>query len=461
MNHKLKHILIVEDDITFSMILARYLDKNNFSTTAINSIGKLKEISNASSDNFDLILLDYHLPDGNAMNVLEYLRNIGWTTPVLIMTSIIDVKTAVQAIKKGAKDYITKPINQEELLATIHELTSAPKIATADPQIANVSLPESEQYVSGISPLAVKLQEHITLVAPTDMSVLIAGESGTGKEHIARTVHAKSKRSNGPFLAVDCGTLNNDLASSLLFGHIKGAFTGAITDTKGIIEQANGGTLFLDEIGNLSYDNQIKLLRVLQEKELLKVGSAQSIKVDIRIIAATNEDFTQAIQNGSFRADLFHRINEFKLNIPPLRNRIKDLPVFMSHFISISNNALAKGITGMTAEVKNLFENYAWPGNIRELQNVIKRAVLLAKTNEITLAELPEDMLLFQEVSSLDAAVANTVHDLKNSQEHQEKQLIIKTLMETNFNKSKAARLLKIDRTTLYQKLTKYGIVLD
>jgi two-component system response regulator HydG len=330
----------------------------------------------------------------------------------------------------------------------IHEAISKKEIKQANP------LPVFTQFIEGDSEKSVHLNEYVKLVAPTEVSVIIQGESGTGKEHVARSIHSLSKRSGAPFVAIDCGTLSSELAASELFGHSKGSFTGAMQDKKGQFEMANKGTFFLDEVGNLSYDVQVKLLRTLQEKVIQPIGSNRTIKIDVRIIAATNEDLLLKVKNGSFREDLYHRLNEFKILVPALRQRKDDLSEFIQHFITLSNLELGKKVKNVSSEVMQIFSQYEWPGNLRELKNIIKRAVLLSKGNTIEIEVLPEEMIL----ESLDNQPFQSEFDLKALQETNEREMIIKTLQEVKYNKSKAARLLNIDRKTLYLKIEKYNI---
>lgn len=445
-------ILITEDDITFAQILERYLSRHGYQIILTHNLDQAKK-ELATNQDFYAILLDYRLPDGYGIDLLEYMIAKNLKIPVLMMTSFNDVKVAVQCIKKGAREYITKPINQEELLMLLKNI----QVKSNNPIASNPSEKkekiEEVKFVKGHSETAESLYQHVSLVAQTDMSVLINGESGTGKEHIARALHDKSKRAHKPFVAVDCGALSAELAASELFGHVKGAFTGALNDKIGLFEAANGGTVFLDEVGNLSYEVQVKLLRAIQQREIVPVGSNKVIKVDVRLITATNEDFKTAIQNAHFREDLYHRINEFKIKIPALRERTDDLDEFVNFFVKQSNIDLEKQVRGIDSEVRKIFKQYHWPGNIRELKNIIKRAVLLAPGDLISKNELPEDM----ELSIMEYELEPTA-DLKAVQQQTEKELILKTLAETKYNKSKAAKLLNIDRTTLYNKLAKYGI---
>lgn len=437
-------ILIVEDDLTFCTILEGFLGKKGYETIIQHTAGK--GIAALAQNTYDLLLLDYRLPDGNGLDVLSSMHESGLQIPAIVMTSFNDVRTAVRAMRSGAFDYITKPVNPDELLMIISEALERHTKPTK-------KTPVSTGYISGNSLGSKQLSEYIELVAPTDMSVILQGESGTGKEYASRAIHLKSKRADKPFIAVDCGALSKDLAASELFGHVKGAFTGALSDKKGQFEAADGGTLFLDEIGNLSYEVQVKLLRALQERSIQPVGSTRPIPVDVRIITATNDDLLNSINNGNFREDLYHRLNEFKIQLPALRDRGKDLNMFIEHFINMANGELDRNVKNLSPEVFAIFESYDWPGNLRELKNVIKRMVLLSKKEIADTSCLPEEMTLalsdFQKPSSL---------DLKALNESNERALIEKTLVTVKYNKSLAARLLNIDRKTLYSKIEKYKI---
>jgi two-component system, NtrC family, response regulator HydG len=440
------NILLVEDDKTFVQILQGFLIKKGFEVDAINCIKDA--LSSIDKKEYQLILLDYRLPDGIGLDLIKLLRSKNNKTPIIVITSFLDIRTAVNAVKMGAFDYITKPIMPDELLMIIQQAISKKEITQLN------TLPIYNRFIEGESEKSVQLNEYVKLVAPTEVSVIIQGESGTGKEHVARSIHALSKRSEAPFVAIDCGTLSSELAASELFGHSKGSFTGAMQDKKGQFEMANKGTFFLDEVGNLSYEVQVKLLRTLQEKVIQPVGSTHTVKIDIRIIAATNEDLLVKVKNGSFREDLYHRLNEFKILVPALRQRKDDLAQFVQHFISLSNVELGKNVKTVSTEVMQIFKQYEWPGNLRELKNIIKRAVLLSKGNIIEKEVLPEEMIL----ESLDNHPVQSEFDLKALQETNEREMIIKTLQEVKYNKSKAARLLNIDRKTLYMKMAKYNI---
>ena len=446
-------ILLIEDDLTFSRILEGFLSKNGHQVT----------ISNKGQDGlrvfqsrvFDMVLLDYRLPDTTGLDLLHELKAYKSDVPVVIMTSFTDIRTAVKAIKSGALEYITKPVNPEELLMLVKQALK--KDGVSSTPVAEIRKEKAiNDYVQGKSEVAKQLHEFVRLVAPTNISVLIEGQSGTGKENVARTIHSLGPRSKGPFVAVDCGTLSKELANSELFGHVKGAFTGAMTDKVGQFESANKGTLFLDEVGNLSYEVQVKLLRAIQERIVQPIGSNREVKVDVRIITATNDDLLESVRDGHFREDLYHRLNEFKLKVPALKERSEDLPEFLNYFREAANKELGRQVTGFDSQVLELFDRYEWPGNLRELRNVVKRSVLLTKGDIIKVDSIPEEML--QALSEQKKQNNGPVYDLKALQEIQERETIVKTLQEVRFNKSKAARILNIDRKTLYMKMEKYGI---
>ncbi len=438
-------ILLVEDDLTFSQMLQNFVQKNGHEITAASNIKT--GLRFLEQNTFDLLLLDYRLPDGTGMDILADIREKGKLIPAIMMTSFNDVRTAVKAIRSGAFDFITKPVNPDELLMI---MGAALNDKTPDPLAAS----DTPNFIKGTSAQSDKLLEHISLIAPTDISVLIQGESGTGKEYVARMIHSQSKRSSKSFVAIDCGALSKELAASELFGHIKGAFTGAIADKKGVFEYAEGGTLFLDEVGNLSYDVQVKLLRALQEKVIQPVGSNKQIPVNVRIITATNDDLLNSVSNDGFRQDLYHRINEFKIQLPPLRQRNSDIDIFIKHFVQLANAELDRKVIRVSSEANDILHRYEWPGNLRELKNVIKRMVLLTH-GEVAEADTLPDEMLFSINNGL-TTIKET--DLKAQNEVNEKKLIQKTLQEVNYNKSKAAKLLNIDRKTLYSKMERYGL---
>ncbi len=435
-------ILIVEDDITFALMLNTWLSKKGFNVKSISSTGDARQA--IEKENYDLLISDLRLPDGSGIDLLKWIHEKNKELPVIVMTSYADIQSAVQAMKLGASDYIAKPLNPEDLLSKINETIKVEESRHSSKQDNS-----SSSFIEGQSQAARLLYEHVRLVAPTDMSVLITGASGTGKEQIARRIHELSNRKNAPFVAVDCGAIPKDLAASEFFGHVKGSFTGAIDNKTGAFVAAKGGTIFLDEIGNLTYEVQVQLLRALQERTIKPIGTNQEISIDVRLISATNENLREAIDKGEFREDLYHRINEFTIRIPDLKDRKEDLMLFANFFLDQANGELQKDIIGFDEETIHLFESYSWPGNLRQMKNAIKYATLLCQGRFITLKELPE------ELTSDSTKVQTPIH-LKD--ENHERNLILKALEESGHNKSKAAILLGIDRKTLYNKMKIYQI---
>ena len=435
-------ILIVEDDITFSLMLTTWLGKKGFVVRSSSSVSDAKR--RLGEEAFDLVISDLRLPDSDGIDLLKWLKNTHPSLPLIMMTSYAEIQTAVQAMKLGAADYIAKPLNPDELLGKIKELVRVEEKAPARVPVSSAP----DLYIEGQSQAARQLYEHVRLVAPTDMSVLVTGASGTGKEYIARRIHEQSNRSKAPFVAVDCGAIPKELSASEFFGHVKGSFTGAIENKTGAFVAAQGGTIFLDEIGNLTYEVQVQLLRALQERKVKPIGSNQEIAINVRLISATNENLRQAIEKGDFREDLYHRINEFTIRIPDLKERKEDLLLFANHFLDLANSELQKDIIGFDNDTMQLFQSYSWPGNLRQMKNVIKYATLLATGRYITRKELPEE--LTENLSS------HTNIQLKNV-EH-ERDLIRKALQECGNNKTRAAQLLGIDRKTLYNKLKIYQL---
>lgn len=453
-------ILIVEDDLTFSTMLSTWLRKKDFEVNAVSSVSAaVKALTQTDKETPQLVLSDLRLPEHDGLYLLAWMRKQGFAQPFIVMTSYAEVQNAVEAMKLGATDYISKPIQPDLLLQKMKEalhsasLSSLPT-TTIQSKVENVTATTSASLTSatshpgieGHSPVAQDLYRLVALVAPTPLSVLINGASGTGKEYVAHRIHELSKRVNGPFVAIDCGALTKELAASELFGHTKGAFTGALNNKVGAFEQAQGGTLFLDEVGNLSYDVQVQLLRALQERRIRPVGSAEERSIDIRLVCATNENMTEAITQGRFREDLFHRINEFTLHMPLLRERGRDIIEFAHYFLQQANHELGRHITHLSPDAEQALLQYAWPGNLREMRNIITRAALLTEEgNTLTSTQL----LLPNPPSSI--AIPNSL-SLKVSQSD-ELSRIQEALQITGGNKSRAAKLLGIDRKTLYNKL--------
>lgn len=458
----MRNILIVDDEVNIGILLSKFLIRNGFGVkTAINGV---KAMECLSREFFDLVLCDYRLDDTDGKEVLIKIKENYPRTGVVIITGYSDIKLAVELIKLGAYDYITKPLYPDEILNTINKAIETQKAING---LDGISSPEvvkektikpaylSENFIIGQSPAAKELMKQIMLVAPTSYSVILTGESGTGKESVAKAIHLNSPRKNQPFVAMDCGSLTKELAGTEFFGHEKGAFTGALYTKIGHFELANGGTLFLDEVGNLSYEIQAALLRTVQERKVKRLGSTKEIDLDVRIIVATNENLVNAMQNGRFREDLYHRFNEFSIDLPPIRKRGRDIMVFAKTFLDQANQELNKSIAGFSLEVEECFLNYNWPGNVRELKNVVRRATLLSEGHDIQLNALPLEISTYAKTSALEGYILRNEkpNDLKNAALSAEYDAILKVLREVNFNKTKAAKMLNIDRKTLYNKM--------
>lgn len=426
-------ILIVENDCVYARTTANWLRNHGMNVRYVLSIDAAKLF--LCKNEVSMVLSGFQIGGNNGMELLEWMKSENYHIPFLIMTSYADIPGAVEAIKKGAENYLAKPIQTEKVLSIIREVLGRKKKNSKT----------AHAFYMGQSPLSLKLQHYIRLVAPSDMTVLIRGASGTGKEWVASQIHTFSKRMNAPFVAVDCGALPKELAVSELFGYVKGAFTGAMEDKIGVFTSANHGTLFLDEIGNLDMNVQILLLRALQEKHYRPIGSSKEIEADIRLVTATNEDLEKAIMEGRFREDLFHRLNEFQLQVPLLSECIEDIIPLAEFMLEIANGELGKEVKGFDRETQKRLRTYSWPGNIRELRAVVKRAVLLAKDDWIT----ADDIELLPNKRTKGYALKD---------ERGERKTIIKALEMTGNDKKAAAQLLGISRSTLYLKLKKYRL---
>ena len=449
----MEKILIVEDDIAFGTMIQTWLKKKGFEVEKATSVKAAIQIYEKTESGFDLVLSDLRLPDHDGIFLLQWMRKHGMMVPFIVMTSYAEIQNVVLAMKSGATDYVAKPFHPDILLDKIKEAIKAPKktqnsSVSADKN-AKIAAPAGDvpKYLEGESEASRKLYSFVSLVAPTPMSVLILGASGTGKEYVARRIHELSQRAGKPFFALDCGAIPKDVAASEFFGHVKGAFTGADQDKKGAFEMANGGTLFLDEMGNLNYEVQVQLLRALQERKIRPVGSNKEIDIDIRLVCATNENLAQRVAEGNFREDLYHRINEFTIYMPELKDRGADIFLFADLFIKHANKELNRNVEGLDSKAKERIAAYNWPGNLRELNNVMKRATLLATGRYIGVTELEQSMAHIQ------PQAPTTLHD-----EETELQRIEAALKAAGGNKSKAAQLLAVDRKTLYNKMKKYGI---
>jgi two-component system response regulator HydG len=478
----MKRILIIDDDMDMCNLLGRFLQKKGFETEASHSGNK--GIAKFKESKFDVVLCDFRLGDKEGREVLKEIKNFDPYAIVIIITGYSDIKTAVDVIKAGAFDYITKPLIPEEVLNVIGRALQQSAEGNVDtPRTAAVSngqIPANrrpiksssdEEFLVGHAPATKELYRQIELVAPTNYSIILYGESGTGKEVIARTIHQNSARKDKPFIAMDCGTLSKELAGSELFGHVKGAFTGALNDKDGHFELANGGTLFLDEVSNLSYEIQAALLRVIQERKFKRVGGVKEMETDVRIIVASNENLQDAYRKGRFREDLFHRFNEFSIVLPAFRQRREDIPLFADFFLARANKELNKEVEGFEPEVMQIFLNYPWPGNLREFRNVIRRAALLTSSGLVNARVLPSEIVdtnshgynYIQSEAPVTMTATVPHHpithketDLKNAAAQAEYDTIMNVLKQVNYNKSRAAEILKIDRKTLYNKIKSY-----
>lgn len=458
-------ILIVDDELNIGILLSKFLTRNGFEvSTSINGNNALEIMT---KEPFNLVLCDYRLEDTDGREMLRKIKATYPDTGVIIITGYSDIKLAVELIKMGAYDYITKPLYPDEILNTINKAIETQKAINQHKNLSSGTITKREskeefipeEFIVGIEAASKELLKQIKLVAPTNFSVILNGASGTGKESVAKSIHLNSPRKDKPFIAMDCGSLTKELAGSEFFGHEKGSFTGALYTKIGHFEMANGGTLFLDEISNLSYELQAALLRTVQERKVKRIGSTKEIDLDVRILVATNENLGEAIQKGQFREDLFHRFNEFNITVPPLRERGKDIIIFAEHFLKEANSELNRNVTDISNEVIECLMTYNWPGNIRELKNVIRRATLLSEGNQIQLKALPLEISTLAKVYTIEKtfganiAVNSNKHSIKNAAIEAEYKTIINVLREVNFNKTKAAKILNIDRKTLYNKM--------
>lgn len=469
-------ILIIDDDNEICNLLQKQFTREGHETSSATS-GK-KALTLLKETEIDVVFCDYRLTDTNGRDLLIAIKSLNPEIKVIIITGYSDVKIAVEVIKCGAFEFITKPLLAEEIRLALNKALAEKPTGKSQVNEEIVAVPfktsasvYSEKLVEGQCEQARKIQTQIALVAPTNYSVIIYGESGTGKESIAFNIHKQSARRDKPFIAVDCGALTKELSGSELFGHEKGSFTGALQTKIGQFELANGGTIFLDEIANLGYEIQVSLLRVIQERKIRRIGSQKEIDIDVRIIVASNERLNTATANGKFREDLYHRFNEFEIQLPPLRERKEDILQFTDFFIKKTNLELNKHITKLSENVERIFMEYKWPGNLREMNNVIKRACLMSEGTEITSEALPPELIRrfmnpggTGERNGSPEEQANSGYrpdfDLKSVSLKAEYDRIVQVLRSVSFNKSKAARILNVDRKTLYNKLNYFNSLL-
>jgi two-component system response regulator HydG len=487
--YPMQRILVIDDDTDICLLLRRFLTKNNYEVAIAHDgnagLTQLQEFRP------DLVMTDFRLGDMDGGTILSKIKEKFPFIPVLIITGYSDIKIAVNVMKLGAYDYITKPLFPDEILLTIKKALESTETQDGNKQNElegkiggenhyqgkkkNIKAP---RYIFGNGEESTHLLKQIKLVAPTNFSVLIYGESGSGKESVAQEIHLHSKRANQAFVAMDCGAISKDLAGSELFGHEKGAFTGALNQKIGHFELANGGTIFLDEVANLPYEVQVLLLRVVQERTMKRIGGTKEIPLDVRILVASNEKLIESSKKGKFREDLYHRFNEFSIDVPPLRDRKDDIMTFAHFFLDQTNTELGKKVKGFSQDVIEIFMTYAWYGNLREMKNVIKRATLLTDGDWIEAKTLPFEISNYSKLLFIDTPISAMViaippqvgskispvttlvespnaikPTLKSAAVEAEFDMILKILKEVNFNKSKAARMLGIDRKTLYNKM--------
>jgi len=478
----MQRILIVDDDDDIRLLLVRFLGRHGYEAASAECGAAALEWMKTNTP--DLVLCDFRLDDMTGTQLLAGIKERHPACAVIIITGYSDVKDAVEVMKLGAYDYVTKPLYPDEILLTIKQAIEAAseavevmkdeeadeKKVVRSPVAVAKTKDAGVGFLVGNSKKYAAVIEQVHLVAPTNFSVIIYGESGSGKEVIAKQIHLNSTRADKPFIAIDCGALSKELSGSELFGHERGAFTGAVGQKIGSLELANGGTVFLDEIGNLPYDIQVSLLRVVQERKIKRVGGTKDIEIDVRIIIASNERLLGLARAGKFREDLYHRFNEFSIEVPALRDRKEDIVLFARYFLQRTNAELGKSVADFAPDVAEALENYPWYGNLRELKNVVKRATLLTSGSNVELRSLPFEITNFQSLrfdAGEESAGTEQESDtqiqqvpfhsrLKVANIDAEYEVILDALKQSGYNKSKAAKLLDIDRKTLYNKMKQY-----
>ena len=429
----MSRILIVEDDVVLARALKNWLERERLQVTCAITAANARRI--IAEEEVDMILSDLRLPDGDGIELLEWMKKNKCRIPLIIMTQHAEVSSAIRAMKAGAEDYLPKPIHPEALYPKLNDVLLRTRKTKR----------KQTDILQRVSPPIREVERRARLVAVTDMSVLIRGENGSGKELVADLIHRTSARDDKPFVPVDCGAIPKELAAAEFFGYVKGAFTGAVTDKTGVFHAADGGTLFLDEVGNLPYEVQTNLLRVLQERRYRPIGGRREYACDVRIVAATNENIERAIAEGHFREDLYHRLNEFTIELPPLRECADDILPLAEFFLAQFCEQNDRRITGFTPSAVKRLKNYRWPGNVRELRNTVRSAALLSTTGTI-------------DETDLDLPSTRGMESYALKVEQEERTRIVKALEAAKYNKALAAELLRISRPTLYEKMKKYGI---
>ncbi len=451
-----KRILVIDDEENFRHMLSVILKKEKYEVeTATNGEEGLQKLT---SSTFDQILCDIRMPGMDGLDFLREVQKLGNGLNIIMMSAYGTIDTAIEAMKLGAYDYISKPFKPDEIILTLRKAEERERLRRENEQLRKeVKKEYSFEKIVSKNEKMQKIFEVIKKVAHYKSTILITGESGTGKELVARALHYNSERAQNPFIPVNCGAIPENLLESELFGHTKGAFTDAIRTKKGLFEEADLGTLFLDEIGELPPQLQVKLLRVLQDGEIRRVGDSKSIQIDVRIVAATVKDLVKEVNEGRFREDLYYRLNVLPIHIPPLRDRNEDIPILVSHFISAYSDSLNKQVTGIVPEALEALMNYPWYGNVRELENTIERAIVLADKENIELENLPNEVQNFQEKAPL-PSLAEEEYSIKKASKALEMNLIQRALQKTRGNHTHAARLLEISHRALLYKIKEYGI---
>lgn len=455
-----QRVLILDDESSLRTALFRVFDRKGLNVLTANRIEEAKMLAQGETA-LDLAILDLNLPDGDGIEFMSYLKNLNPAIEVIILTGHGSIESAIRATQKGAFHFVTKPFNLEELMSLVEKALTHKKLQQENNQLRSElnKKYKFDQIVGSSEPIQNVLRL-IERVADSDSTVLIQGESGTGKELIAKAIHYNSHRSQSPFIAINCGAIPSELLESELFGHIKGAFTGAVANRTGRFEMADGGTLFLDEIGDLEPSLQVKILRALQERSFEPVGSTKTVSVDVRVIAATNIDLEVAVENGQFREDLFYRLNVIPIQVPALRERKTDIPLLLNHFVQIFNKNKGRGLQGMSPETLECLTQYPWPGNIRELENLVERMSILKGQGILNPEDLPLKYRSLKqnthEIGVID--IPEDGMDFNSAVDSYENALIIKALEKTGWNRNQAAALLRLNRTTLVEKIKKKGL---
>lgn len=447
MMNKMPKILVVDDELIVRESLLHWFEEENYQVDTAESAEEA--LRKFQAGKYDVYLLDMKMPGMSGIELLEKIKQVDNEAIVILITAFASVQTAIKALKEGAYDYLTKPVDPDELNHIVENALKHKRLTKENIQLKeNIDEIIKPDNLIGESEEIKKIYSLINTVAPTDTTVMIRGESGTGKELVAKAIHINSKRRYFPIVTVNCGALAESILESELFGHEKGAFTGAHTKRKGKFEMADGGTIFLDEIGTISPKVQIELLRVIETKTFMRVGGNEQLRSDFRVIAATNESLEELVKEGKFREDLYYRLNVFSIFIPPLRERAYDIPILAYYFLQKLSTAMNKKVSGISEEAMKILTTYNWPGNVRELENAIERAVVITKSDKITPEDLP--FQLYRDMVVSDSEIKSLAG--------MEKMHIQRVLNENNWNISRSAEVLGIDRVTLYNKINKYGL---